>query len=226
MIDFIQILLQFLLILIGFYLALFKSYFQEKGKNIATKEDIEEITQKVEKIKTDLNYSTQNKISLKSEEKKSLIEYYEKYYQFQNYLSDVTLVGIYENNEEKIRNIEEKIEQYKSDYDMASAKIELLIDNFEFIQKTRELKLQTIKYNSLISEYIGNIEKLFIEVRSVLKLVSLSEQKEKIKELYKQRSDYYKELNDKKLEHYKIQYEIENKIRQDIYDMLQKHIIV
>ena len=58
MIDFVQIALQIILILIGLYLALVKSYFQEKGKNIATKEDIEEITQKVEKIKNDLNYST------------------------------------------------------------------------------------------------------------------------------------------------------------------------
>ena len=34
MIDFVQIALQIILILIGLYLALVKSYFQEKGKNI------------------------------------------------------------------------------------------------------------------------------------------------------------------------------------------------
>ena len=56
MIDFVQIALQIILILLGLYLALVKSYFQEKGKNIATKKNIEEITQKVEKIKNDLNY--------------------------------------------------------------------------------------------------------------------------------------------------------------------------
>ncbi|MDO5615971.1 MAG: hypothetical protein Q4G16_07265 [Cruoricaptor ignavus] len=226
MIDYVQISLQIILILIALYLALFKSYFQEKGKNIATKEDIEEITQKVEKIKNDLTYSTQTKISLKSEEKKSLIEYYEKYYQFQNYLSDITLIGIHENNQEKIRDIEERIDQLKSDFDMASAKLELLINNKDFIQKSRELKLHTIKYQGVVNEYIGNVEKLFIDVRHILNTFPKENQKEKIKKIYEERSNYYKELNTERMELYKVQYETEIEIRQEIYKILQKLIEV
>ena len=46
-----EIIFDIILVLIGLYLALFKSYFQEKGKNIATSEDIEDLTLKVESVK-------------------------------------------------------------------------------------------------------------------------------------------------------------------------------
>ncbi|MHA3045504.1 hypothetical protein JSO61_009295 [Riemerella anatipestifer] len=226
MLDYIQISLQLILVLITLYLALFKSYFQEKGKNIATKEDIEEITQKVEKIKNDLNYSTQTKISLKSEEKKTLIEYYEKYYQFQNYLYDISLVGINEENSEKIREIEEKIDHLKSDFDIVSAKLELLINNKDFINKTRDLKLHTLECQSLITEYIGNVEKLFIKVKYILNSNSKENQKEEITKIYEQRSNLCKELNTKKLELYKVYYEKEREVREEIYKTLQKLIEV
>jgi hypothetical protein len=44
----IEIILDVLLVLFVLHLDFFKSYFQEKGKNLATKEDIEDITSKVE----------------------------------------------------------------------------------------------------------------------------------------------------------------------------------
>jgi flagellar basal body-associated protein FliL len=50
----IGIVLDILIIFIGIYLAFFKSYIGEKGKNLATKQDIGDITSKVETIKYDL----------------------------------------------------------------------------------------------------------------------------------------------------------------------------
>jgi hypothetical protein len=63
----LQCVLEVLILLLGLYLTFFKSYFQEKAKNLATKEDIGEITQTVEKIKNQLSYSTQSKLSLNTE---------------------------------------------------------------------------------------------------------------------------------------------------------------
>ena len=45
-----QTILEVLILLLLLYLAFFKSYFQEKGKNLATKEDTEEITSLVESV--------------------------------------------------------------------------------------------------------------------------------------------------------------------------------
>lgn len=51
----VQILLQLIILIGGLYLVFFKSYFKEKGKNLATLEDIEQITEKVEGIKSEFN---------------------------------------------------------------------------------------------------------------------------------------------------------------------------
>lgn len=48
----VNIILDILIILIGLYLIFFKSYFKEKGKNLATFEDIGKITEKVETVKS------------------------------------------------------------------------------------------------------------------------------------------------------------------------------
>lgn len=50
----------------------------EKEKNLATKEDIGAITKEVEAIKSQLVFSTQAKLSLKLEERNALISHYEK----------------------------------------------------------------------------------------------------------------------------------------------------
>ena len=55
-----QLILQAIIMLGILYIVLFKSYFHEKGKNIATKEDIAEITHSVESIKIAFVKETEN----------------------------------------------------------------------------------------------------------------------------------------------------------------------
>ena len=51
--EWISVLVNAIIVLIGgLLLGYQKSYFKEKGKNLATKEDIEEITKKVEEVKS------------------------------------------------------------------------------------------------------------------------------------------------------------------------------
>ncbi|MBN7811213.1 hypothetical protein J0A68_09610 [Algoriphagus sp. H41] len=46
-----RLILDTLIILLGLWVLFYKAYFTEKGKNIATKEDIQEITSKIELVK-------------------------------------------------------------------------------------------------------------------------------------------------------------------------------
>jgi hypothetical protein len=46
-----RLILDILIILLGLWALFFKAYFTEKGKNFATKEDIQEITSKIESVK-------------------------------------------------------------------------------------------------------------------------------------------------------------------------------
>jgi len=72
-----RLILDVLVILLGFYWIFIKSYSAEKGKNIATKEDIKDITDKIESVKLDY---------LK------LFEDYKKYLNFKNEL-EKTLIN-------------------------------------------------------------------------------------------------------------------------------------
>ena len=69
----IQLVLEALILLLLLYLAFLKSYFQEKGRNVATKEDVEEITSLVESVKSQLQFSLQAKLSLRAEEHQALV---------------------------------------------------------------------------------------------------------------------------------------------------------
>ncbi|MEM0544145.1 hypothetical protein WFZ85_16285 [Flavobacterium sp. j3] len=50
----IQIVLEIIIIGLGLYLAFIKSYREEKGKNLATKEDISAITKQIEGVKSEI----------------------------------------------------------------------------------------------------------------------------------------------------------------------------
>jgi len=82
----IEIILDILLIIIGLYLAFFKSYFQEKGKNLATLEDIGKITKIIESvkqdnntqlelIKTELALVSKTQLVIYDDERKAIIEF-------------------------------------------------------------------------------------------------------------------------------------------------------
>jgi len=82
----IEIIIEIALLLIGLYLAFVKSYFQEKGKNLATLEDIGKITKIVESvkqdnntqlelIKTELSLVTKTQIVIYDDERKAIIDF-------------------------------------------------------------------------------------------------------------------------------------------------------
>ncbi|MEX1013994.1 MAG: hypothetical protein WDZ80_02430 [Candidatus Paceibacterota bacterium] len=78
----IEILPEILILFLGIYLAFFKSYFTEKGRQIAVKQDIEEITTKVESIKTDLELYKGNKLNLITEERESILRFLDSYHEW------------------------------------------------------------------------------------------------------------------------------------------------
>lgn len=77
MTDIIHIVLEIIGVLFLCYVAFFKSYFSEKGKNVATKEDIEEITMKVEAIKNEFSLFSQSKADYLKDRKESALDFLE-----------------------------------------------------------------------------------------------------------------------------------------------------
>ena len=109
--DTLQIILEIVTVVVGLYLALFKSYFQEKGKNLATKEDIEDITKKIEKVKSDIGILTHKKINLSTEKQNSLLEFKGKYAAWLNYILHTTIAGNVETSTIDVSKTQEKLSQ-------------------------------------------------------------------------------------------------------------------
>ena len=75
-----------IILLISFFFYFFISYFREKGKNLATKEDIEKITNKVEKVKSSYeqeHIKLQKELETKIEVMKAKLKTSEIYFQKQ-----------------------------------------------------------------------------------------------------------------------------------------------
>jgi hypothetical protein len=212
--EFIQIILEIILIILGLYLALFKSYFQEKGKNLATFEDIEEITEKVESIKTDfireteklkldLQYTNQVRFSIKTEEMKSLFDYYEKYYLWLNILLEFYFGVFDEDNPELLKNSENVINDANFKLILAEAKAELLIDNAALFTHSHKMKVQTLQFQHFINTSIQEFKKIQFEIKSMKATTPIAEQLIPYKELSDKMIEFNSKFNDQKLLHYK-----------------------
>lgn len=119
----------------------FKSYFSKKGENLATKQDIREITRKVEEIKRDLRVEERYKIERLLSEREAIINYGAKLITFVNYLVDLDFISNFNNENRNIRFIEikKKTRELFLDY----SKLELFIDDPALLKEFFEFMVLT-----------------------------------------------------------------------------------
>lgn len=177
----IEIILQILLILIGFYLAFFKSYFTEKGKNIATSEDIEDLTTKIESVKqkfieknsvlkSKLDLLTNLQIGHKNDERSALIQFHKSISKWLSMLTSgsINLINSYDNNE-----IERKMFDYNEAYQeviAANSLLVLYVADEELDDAILQLKLKTLDLLSV------NPMTTMINLKQNNNLVTINEQ--------------------------------------------------
>jgi len=201
--DLIQIIIEILLLFLALYLAFFKSYFQEKGKNIATKEDIGEITEEIESIKNGIQFYTQSKLTLKNEERNALIELHEKYSYWLKYAMGLELASINEDNKSKLDTIEDKLSKANLEFEIAVGKMEIFVASDELSKIVGKLTTETLMLHSLAVETINKKGIFLLEV-SIMKLKTPPEKCVEV--LRKMSQDHVKkreEFNANKLKKYR-----------------------
>jgi hypothetical protein len=168
-----EILIYGLILLAGYLIGLFTNfyypkYMQQKGKNLATKEDIGDITKIVESIKTDLaidvetlkselSLLNQNKISLKSEERKALLDFHLKYSLWHNsvaHLSTPTSI-------DEIDSIFKTWQHLEGEYKTAESMLHLFVNDKDFIALKYKLYSSTLDNLKLGSDYLFFLKKVF-----------------------------------------------------------------
>jgi DNA replication protein DnaD len=109
--------------IINLIVTYFNSYVQEKGKNLATKEDIEKITTKIELVKSDIVILTHKKTSLSSEKEKSLFEFYGKYSSWMNYALHLSILPNNESPDLYRENSDNKLDSLYQDFLFSESKL-------------------------------------------------------------------------------------------------------
>ncbi|AXT18466.1 hypothetical protein D7030_07565 [Flavobacteriaceae bacterium AU392] len=134
-----------------------KSYITEKGKNIATSEDIEGLTSKVESVKQQfleknanlkakLDLLTNLQISHKNDKRLALIDFHKKNKKWIGMLTESSplLIDDYNNSEIKV-----KIHLYNQVYQevlSGEALLELYVKDKDLIKIISDLKISTLKH--------------------------------------------------------------------------------
>jgi len=162
---FILIILQALTIVLGLYLAFFKSYIQKKGKNLATQEDIKKITKIIEETKIQFTADTEylkNRLSLYSQsfqsiktlERNAIIEVNTKYSELLNSLTTFSLVYYSYENYENLKSKDLYFSEKLMAFNVAEDNLHLYAHEIELMSKKSELIRLTFKLHESVLKHI------------------------------------------------------------------------
>ena len=195
--DWIKIVLDTFIILLCLYLIFFKSYFKEKGKNLATSEDIEDLTLKIESvkqqfieknatIKAKLDLLTNLQINHKNDERLALVDFHKKIKKWIRLLTEGLPSLIDEYNNEEIQNKDYTYQLAYNDVLEAKAVLELYVTDKKLFELISNLEI-------CIIENLASNPRFY--------LIKLKVNNDLIKQLKKDNSyiDEYKELSNKRL---------------------------
>jgi len=83
--------LTIILIASSITLSFLYAYVKKKGDNIATKDDIQKLTEITEKVKNELNLLHDSKLSFQTLRRQAIIEYHSIFLKWMNYVSSLTI---------------------------------------------------------------------------------------------------------------------------------------
>lgn len=198
-----QLILEVVILLFLLYLAFLKSYFQEKGKNVATKEDVEEITSLVETVKSQLQFSLQAKLSFRAEEHQVLVDYFSKYSAWLSAITNWSVVGINKDNAFRLAEIRSKLDMLHQDFDLAAGKLELFVKNEDIQSQHGPLVIETIKFQGHAQQATFDIEAIHLEANQMLLTTPPEARVERYRELLEKVSELYKKYKTEQLAMYK-----------------------
>lgn len=160
------LILQIVFIVLGilgfFYIKnLLPSYFSEKGKNLATKEDIGEITEKIKSVETKIKIKESGKIDYETLKRRTILDFFSALTNWQNAVVDATS-DISDDNVSKNSLIIQKITEIKQLYNLKQGEVDVFIDDIEFYKLKTDLALSILTLQNDFEKHCHNIEGVFI----------------------------------------------------------------
>ena len=219
--DVIQIFIDIFLIILTLYIAFGKSYIVEKGKNLATKEDIGEITKEIETIKNETIYLVQRKSEFHKDCKEIALSFNDSASTFIEYSSDFMKGLVHNcNNHDLLLKYTEDIRIHGAKVTNALLKIFIYYEESSFTESATKYYDATVKIQRIGISILLLLEQYSIKEALLLtsfksgnmnvqpELLSISVERKKIiedyiverrklldEEVYKMRGNYIYELS-------------------------------
>ena len=198
--DAFQLAMEVLILLLLLYLALLKSYFHEKGKNLATKEDVEEITSLVESVKSELQFSLQAKLSFRAEEHQALIDYFSKYSAWLSDIMNCSFTGIDEDSISRLSDIRSQLDAHNRDVQLVAGKMELFVENEDIRSKHGTLMIEMLKLQGHVQQMTFAYAGLYLEVQHMKLSTPLDKQVQRFTELSEKIRKLHKEFKEEQVQ--------------------------
>jgi hypothetical protein len=198
----VQLVLEALILLLLLYIAFFKAYFQEKGKNVATKEDVGEITSLVEAVKSQLQFSLQAKLSLRAEEHQAVVDYFSKYSAWLSAITNCSTAGITKDNTSRLAEIRSQLNMLHQDFELAAGKMELFVENEDIQSQHGPLVIATLKFQAHSQQLTFDIECIHVQANTPLN-ISQDQQLKRNRELHEKEKELYQNFKEEQLQMYK-----------------------
>lgn len=142
-------------ILIGIWLIFFKSYFSEKGKNLATQEDIGGITQEIETIKNEIS----KKNRFEKEQKEIVFSFFDIVCNFIDYTTQVNRLTNNRDDLELIQSYAEEIRNKSAKVFSTYSKVLIYFDVKSQIAETAGNFYNTaVKFQRSVNELLFSLE--------------------------------------------------------------------
>ncbi len=187
-----QAAIQAVSLLLVSYLVFFKTYFQEKGKNLATKEDIEEITSVVESVKSQLEFSLQARLSLRAEEHQALVDCFTKYGAWLSAIRNCSFVGIDYESIGRLAELRSHMDRLGEDADLAAERMELFVENPDLVQQRGILGIKTLDFQGHVHQATFTFAQHYIRVQQMRLKTPVAEQIQPYKVLLDTEKELYK----------------------------------
>lgn len=222
--EIVQIILEVIIILLGLYMAFFKSYFSEHGKQLALKEHVEELTKKVETVKSEIDLLTKTKFDLATNERTAILDYHSKYYEWRNSMLTLYPSVINENNFDSKDQFFNDVRTKELFAQNSEERLNLFDKSNELIEIKRDTKISCMEMQHLAENYFGRAAFEYMMFHNSKKVNPPEKHLDLQKEHYDKLKVIYQEFREGRIELFKKLIPLENKLNQYLRTQLFKEI--
>jgi hypothetical protein len=155
---------------IGLYVLYLKKYFEKKGKNLADKEDLGELTTIVEEVKskfqeeneilkTNLGIIANKRNLIFSEQKQCIIDFSTE---LNIWIWDALKINVFEYGHNNHSDLGDKLIKLRDQYNkvqIAFSKIQLLVDSPDLVTKAHESVTETLKLHGFVDLKVSALKR-------------------------------------------------------------------